>query len=185
MLGLGLHAGRHLGDRAGALVDDQLSPDEAARAWAHVESCTPCAQEVQRQSWLKSRLSAFSAPAADPAPDAGLLGALYDVDARTRTAWQETDAIEARSRRRTLTLVGAGSVSAAVLGVLALTGSPAGQGERLPVRPAPARMSAVLAGVGSQPSARPSTTPSTPVSQGRSAVPTSGPGAADLSGPAH
>ncbi|GGF53143.1 hypothetical protein GCM10011519_28840 [Marmoricola endophyticus] len=178
MLGLrslpGPSSGPHLGDRASALVDGQLSAAEAARAWDHVEACEDCHQEVQRHSWLKSRLSAFSTPAADPAPTAGLMGALYDVDEQTRTAWHETDLIAARTRRRTLTVVGAGSLSAAVIGVLALTGAPAGLNEPV-TRPAPARLGATLAGTGAAPRGLP---------EPRRA-PSFGPVPVGLRGPAH
>ena len=170
----------HLGDRASALVDGQLSADEADRAWQHVHSCESCSHQVQRETWLKSRLSAFSDPSTEPSLAPGLLGALYAVDAQTRDAWHETGRIVARSRRRTLAVVGAGSVSAAVLGVIALTGSPAGLGERPGVRPAPARMSASLSGVGAQQTSRP-----TSRSSARPILPSVGPVPVGLRSPTH
>ena len=75
----------------------------------------------------------------------GLLGSLYDVD-----AWATVDEIErqGRTRRTAIAAVGAGSVGAAVLGLVAFTGPPAGLGERPPTRQAPASVTADLAGVG-------------------------------------
>jgi anti-sigma factor RsiW len=132
----------HLGDRVSALVDGQLSPPEEERAWAHAMTCPGCRRLIEREGWLKTRLSTLADPAA-PAPS-GLLGSLYDVD-----AWAAVDEIERRTRGRRLTLaaVGAGSVGAAVLGLVAFTGAPAGMGEPAPARPAPATINYDLAGV--------------------------------------
>ena len=69
----------HLGDRVSALVDGQLSPPEEERAWAHAMTCPGCRRLIEREGWLKTRLSTLADPAA-PAPS-GLLGSLYDVDA--------------------------------------------------------------------------------------------------------
>ena len=82
-------------------------------------------------------------PTAEARP--GLLGSLYDVD-----AWATVDEIErrGRTRRTAIAAVGAGSVGAAVLGLVAFTGPPAGLGERPPARQAPASVTADLAGVG-------------------------------------
>lgn len=136
----------HLGDRVSALVDGQLTAAEAERAWAHTMTCAGCRRLVEREGWLKSRLSSMSGPTPEsgPLPRAGLIGALYDVD-----AWATVDAIERRSRlrRTSIVAVGAGSVGAAVIGLVAFTGAPAGVGER-PVRPAPAQISSTFTGTG-------------------------------------
>ncbi|WP_158604353.1 anti-sigma factor [Nocardioides mangrovicus] len=129
----------HLGDRVSALVDGQLSAQEEEQAWSHTMSCAACRRLVEREGWMKSRLAGMSAaPAAGPQPRPGLLGALYDVD-----AWAVVDEIERedRTRRVGLTAVGVGSVGAAVLGIVALTGAPAGSGQLAPSRPAPAQIS--------------------------------------------
>ena len=138
---LGLNG--HLGDRVSALVDGQLSAPEQERAWAHVMSCPGCRRLVEREGWLKTRLGTLSDPTAEARP--GLLGSLYDVD-----AWATVDEIErqGRTRRTAIAAVGAGSVGAAVLGLVAFTGPPAGLGERPPTRQAPASVTADLAGVG-------------------------------------
>ncbi|MDQ6642592.1 MAG: zf-HC2 domain-containing protein [Actinomycetota bacterium] len=137
----------HLGDRVSALVDGQLSGDDEERAWAHAMTCPGCRRLVEREGWLKTRLSTMSDPTGYPGtqPGPGLIGALYDVD-----AWSTVDAIERRGRARRTAMVaaGAGSVGAAVIGLLALTGAPAGMGEAPPTRQAPASVSTNAAGQG-------------------------------------
>ncbi len=114
----------HIGAGASALVDGQLSPQEEERAWQHVLRCAGCRRLVEREGWVKRRLSTLSAPT-EPAASTGLLGSLYDVD-----SWAAADEVERRSRRRrSIALVGAGSIGVAVLGIVALTTPPAGRGE--------------------------------------------------------
>ena len=50
----------HLGDVAGAFVDDELGPEARARALAHIAGCAACRAEVDQQHRLKSRLRATS-----------------------------------------------------------------------------------------------------------------------------
>ncbi|TIC81652.1 hypothetical protein [Nocardioides sp. GY 10127] len=52
--------GGHLGNRAGALLDGQLPPAEAERWWAHVQGCHGCRDLVEREGWVKDRLSGLS-----------------------------------------------------------------------------------------------------------------------------
>ena len=119
-----LNLSGHIGASVSALVDGQLSAEEEERAWQHVLRCPGCRRLVEREGWVKQRLSALSSPAAPAAP-LGLLGALYDVD-----SWAAADEVERRSRRRrSLAVVGAGSVGVAVLGIVALTTPPVGRGE--------------------------------------------------------
>lgn len=129
----------HIGTKASALVDGQLSRSEEERAWSHVLTCPGCRASVEHEGWTKRQLGALGGPAAPEGglPSSQLLGSLYAVDAAD--AWAEVGAIERRSRRRrnTVVVVGGGAVAASVLGLLTLTGSPAGNGE-LPVRPSPA-----------------------------------------------
>lgn len=135
----------HLGDRVSALVDGQLSAAEEERAWAHAMTCPGCRRLIEREGWLKTRLSTMSDPTANAQPRPSLIGALYDVD-----AWAAVDAIERRGRARRTAFVaaGAGSVGAAVIGLLALTGAPAGVGEPPPSRQVPASISTGSAGQG-------------------------------------
>jgi len=120
--------GGHLGSNVSALVDGQLDPETAERAWGHVLHCPPCRRLVEREGWVKRRLSGAPRASVEEPPEA-LVGSLLDLDPAA-VAWADTDDIERRSRgrRRTgIVLVGAGSVSAAVLGLTAL-GGPLGQG---------------------------------------------------------
>lgn len=122
----------HIGTSVSALVDGQLSAGAEERAWAHVMTCPGCRRLVENEGWTKTRLRSVDASPCG-APDR-LLGALYDVG-----AWAQVDEITRVSRRRrtAVALIGAGSVSVAVLGLVALNPAPAGQGE-LPGGPGPA-----------------------------------------------
>ncbi|GAB3662302.1 hypothetical protein GCM10027596_23480 [Nocardioides korecus] len=144
----------HIGARAAALVDGQLSRTEEERAWSHVLSCPGCRRLVEHEGWTKRRLGSLAGlPAAGVDPSPRLLGSLLAVDASearyaqdTRDAWDAVEAIEERSRRRrTAAVVGGGAVAASVLGLIALTGSPAGEGE-LPARPSPATIRGEVVG---------------------------------------
>jgi len=115
----------HIGTKASALVDGQLPPAEAERAWSHVLTCPGCRRLVEHEGWVKRRLGCLSAPeSVDPPPQ--LLGSLYAVD-----AWSAVDEIEKQSRRRrtAAVVVGSGAVGACVLGLLTVTGGPVGRSE--------------------------------------------------------
>ncbi|WP_228943575.1 zf-HC2 domain-containing protein [Nocardioides sp. Leaf374] len=60
----------HLGPRVSALLDGQLSGEEEERAWAHVHSCHSCRDLVEREGWIKTRLSGLSGDPAGSAPSA-------------------------------------------------------------------------------------------------------------------
>jgi hypothetical protein len=62
----------HLGDRAAALVDGQLSPDAAERATAHLAACRPCRDLVELERLTKIRLASLHGPA----PTGDLVGRL-------------------------------------------------------------------------------------------------------------
>lgn len=124
--------GGHIGAKASALVDGQLSRAEEERAWSHVLTCPGCRRLVEREGWVKRQLGSLAAPgAADPPSQ--LLGSLYAVD-----AWAAVDEIEQHSRRRrtAVVVVGGGAVGAAVFGLLTITGGPSVRD--VPVRPSPA-----------------------------------------------
>ena len=114
----------HLGARISALLDGQLPPDEAERAWAHVHTCHFCRDRVEREGWVKTRLAGLSY-AAGPAPD-GLKGSLLGMppgDALLAYAHHRQDH---RMRRNVgIAAIGGGAVGAAVMGVLALGAAPA------------------------------------------------------------
>lgn len=121
----------HIGAKASALVDGQLSTTEEERAWSHVLTCPGCRRLVEREGWVKRQLGSLAVP--DGAtPPAQLLGSLYAVD-----AWAAVDEIEQHSRRRrtAMVVVGGGAVGAAVFGLLTITGTPA---RNVPTGPSPA-----------------------------------------------
>lgn len=115
----------HIGPSVSALVDGQLSAADEERVWSHVLVCPGCRRLVEREGWTKSRLRGLSVGDASQAPSE-LVGSLYDLD-----AWSAVARIEQESRRRrtAVALVGAGSVGAAVLGIVAATTPPAGRDE--------------------------------------------------------
>lgn len=135
------YLGGHLGAAVSALVDGQLDQPTADRAWAHVHTCPSCRRAVEREGWVKTRLSSIAGPDPSGGPSDRLVGSLYDLDrlgARAdahddpaRAAWAAVEVLErrGRSRRRAgIALVGAGSVSVAVLGLASLSGSTLGIG---------------------------------------------------------
>jgi hypothetical protein len=118
----------HLGPRISALLDGQLSAAEEERAWQHVHSCFQCRDEIEREGWVKTRLSAMQY-AGSQAPshlkDSLLVSGVI-------AQWHESMPEEmfaiadGRSRRHLgLAGIGGGAVGAAVMGVLALGASPA------------------------------------------------------------
>ncbi|QZY28459.1 hypothetical protein [Nocardioides coralli] len=103
----------HLGSRVSALLDGQLSPAESERAWAHVHVCHLCRDAVEREGWVKTRLSHLSGDAVG-APDR-LKGSLLGS-----TPFPAAPAPSARPRRVGIAALGGSAAGVAVLGVLAL-----------------------------------------------------------------
>lgn len=147
--------GGHLGGPAvSALVDGQLDDESTERAWSHVVTCPSCGRAVEREGWVKRQLAQM-AGSTTPGGDvpAGLLGSLQALDPddvldpvarETRDAWAAVDELEERGRGRRragLAAVGVGSVSAAVLGISALSGSTLGIGGGVPAGPPPSALS--------------------------------------------
>lgn len=123
--------GGHLGRRVSDLLDGQLSAAEAEAAWAHVHTCHVCRDDVEREGWVKTRLSTLSlydGPSAC-APD-GLKGALLGMPPHDCFPVDESPGgphdgglhNRARSRRGIVGIaaLGGGAAGAAVMGVLAL-----------------------------------------------------------------
>jgi hypothetical protein len=139
---LGSFGGHLGGPTVSALVDGQLDHESTERAWAHVVGCASCRRAVEREGWVKRQLAQM-AGTATPGEElpAGLLGSLYQLepaDREAREAWAAVGELEAhgRGRRRAgIAAVGVGSVSAAVLGFTALSGSPLGIGGGVPSGP--------------------------------------------------
>jgi hypothetical protein len=115
--------GGHLGSAVSALVDGQLDPDSAERAWAHALGCAVCRSAVEREVWVKRSLSSIGA--ADPSPM--LTTALHELPwqpADDEAGWSTVAELERRQRLRRggMLAVGAGTVSAAVIGLGAVSG---------------------------------------------------------------
>jgi anti-sigma factor RsiW len=127
------YLGGHLGTAVSALVDGQLDAASAERAWVHVHGCETCSRQVEREGWVKTQLASIPG---DEGPPPQLLGSLYSLGESTHppdpaAAWAAVEELERRGRGRRragIALVGAGSVSAAVLGLASLTGSTLGIG---------------------------------------------------------
>ncbi|WP_235737930.1 hypothetical protein [Nocardioides alcanivorans] len=113
----------HVGNRVSALVDGQLPAELADRLWAHVHSCCLCRDQVEREGWVKTRVAGLSHQCR-PAPDY-LQSLLTLSPTSTRCPPRPTGTSRRGPRgvvRRWRCLVGAGSVSAALVGVVALAG---------------------------------------------------------------
>lgn len=117
----------HLGSRVSALLDGQLPPAEAERAWAHVQACHLCRDLVEREGWIKTRLSGLSGPSGHPrltaAPDH--LKSSLRCGAPVPTAFVGPHDDADRPRRAAVVMLGGSAVGVAVLGVLALGLGPA------------------------------------------------------------
>jgi hypothetical protein len=151
----------HLGSSVSALIDGQLDEPTAERAWRHVASCPACQRLVEHEGWVKRQLSQIAGgPRADAyEPPDQLVGSLMRLDPAC-AAWASPDELadSGPSRRRVgLVIAGAGSLSAAVLG-LGLSGALSGAGggspatviggsHSSPTRATPARATLSPAGV--------------------------------------
>ena len=120
----------HLGPRVTALVDGQLPSAEEERAWAHVHACELCRTAVEREGWIKRQVAALSLSGDEGAP-AYLKGSLCRPAAYPGSVLDEPwplagTARDLRTRRLgSLAALGAGSVGAAMIGVIALGAAPA------------------------------------------------------------
>jgi anti-sigma factor RsiW len=121
----------HLGSRVSALLDGQLSAEETERAWAHVQSCHSCRDQVEREGWLKRRLAGLAFDVAAPSAPADLKGSLLGVGpggpGHRPTAYS-FDLAHPRARTAGLTgmaVLGGGAIGAAVVGAIVLGGAPA------------------------------------------------------------
>lgn len=122
----------HLGTRVTALLDGRLDPAEEEQAWRHVHSCPHCRDQVEREGWVKTRLTTLGLTGADDAPPAlrqSLLQAPHHAPASA------PDAVARPGRGLGLVAVGGTTLGAAILGVLAVATAPAEapvQDRRLP-----------------------------------------------------
>lgn len=130
----------HLGARVTALLDGRLDPAEEERVWQHVLSCAHCRDQVEREGWVKTRLTTLGLTGTDDAPP-GLRESLRQV-LHDGPAWAPVDGPHpGRSPGRNpgrglgLVAVGGATLGAAILGVLAVATTPAEapvQDRRLP-----------------------------------------------------
>ncbi len=112
--------GGHLGDRASALLDGQLSEADSDRAWSHVATCQSCNDLIERENWIKRRLAGLTY---DPAAASdGLKGSLLGAGGCEPGAFFGA---EHHRRNVALAAIGGSAVGAAVMGVLALGAAPA------------------------------------------------------------
>jgi hypothetical protein len=120
----------HLGSRVSALLDGQLSAEETERAWAHVQTCHTCRDQVEREGWLKRRLAGLAFDVAAPAAPADLKGSLLGVGpggpAGRATAYSFAGQPRARMAGLAgIAALGGGAVGAAVVGAIVLGVAPA------------------------------------------------------------
>ena len=114
--------GGHLGTRVSALLDGQLPQAEEDKAWEHVHACHVCRDAVEREGWVKTRLSTlnFGGGCAPDRLKAALMSAQPGL-----TPGEALLAMSTTPRRSSLVAIGGGAAGAAVLGVLALGAAPA------------------------------------------------------------
>ena len=112
----------HVGSRVGALVDGQLPIEEAERLWHHVHGCRRCSERVEREGWVKMQLAglATSWPASAPL---GLREGSADAAPLGAPRYVPPPPVLQRTEHRgalTIAVLGAGSIGAAMIGVIAL-----------------------------------------------------------------
>lgn len=112
----------HVGARVSALIDGQLSRAESDRLWAHVHQCPLCRAQVEREGWVKTQLAGLALSCPQPPAPHELKGALSGV----ASAWSTPPAppagtVAERRRMMTFAAIGAGSIGAAMVGVIAMS----------------------------------------------------------------
>jgi anti-sigma factor RsiW len=113
------HVIGHIGSRVGALVDGQLPAEESERLWVHVHGCRRCRASVEREGWVKMQLAglASSWPASAPL---GLRQGLATPAPEVPPAPPSRQSPDHRGLV-TVAVLGAGSIGAAMVGVIALS----------------------------------------------------------------
>lgn len=108
----------HVGARVGALVDGQLPREEAERLWHHVHGCRRCSARVEREGWVKMQLAGLASSWPESAP-LGLRAGLADTPAYGVPLPALSHPPDHRGLL-TVAALGAGSLGAAMIGVIAL-----------------------------------------------------------------
>lgn len=115
----------HLGTRVAALVDGQLPPTEAERLWEHVHQCGQCRALVEREGWVKTQLAGLALSCPPPSTPLGLRGSLAGFEHSCPTYADPTAPLGLphgdRRRMMAVAALGAGSIGAAMVGVIALS----------------------------------------------------------------
>jgi hypothetical protein len=109
-----------------ALLDGQLPPEEAERAWAHVHACHACRDLVEREGWVKTRLAGLSW--GEPATPDHLKGSLLgspQSGAQVMLAGPRFPTYDKLRRNVGLVAMGGSAIGAAFVGVVALGVAPA------------------------------------------------------------
>jgi anti-sigma factor RsiW len=106
----------HLGAQVSALLDDQLGPDEADRAWQHLSGCESCQASLHRERWVKRRLTGLAGSEGPEAPPARLAAALHRLPAGpvVGVAWSQP-VRRGVGTRLTVAAIGVGSLSTALI----------------------------------------------------------------------
>jgi anti-sigma factor RsiW len=136
----------HLGQRVSALLDGQLSAEEAEKAWAHVHACHACRDLVEREGWVKTQLAGLSAVGTGSTPD-HLKGALAHGSFVGAPPLPTAPVGRPRSG---VAFLGGTALGAAVAGVLALGVAQGG---------APAERRPPVTSLSTRPSSTPAVTP--------------------------
>jgi hypothetical protein len=118
----------HLGRRVSDLLDGRLPAHEADAAWTHVHGCYLCRDAVEREGWVKTRLSALSLD--DDCASDRLKGALLGMPPLGCGGGpgdlMNASGPRARERRLGVAAIGgSAALGAAVMGILALGTAPA------------------------------------------------------------
>jgi anti-sigma factor RsiW len=114
----------HVGSRVGALVDGQLPADESERLWVHVHSCRRCRASVEREGWVKMQLAGLASSWPASAPLGLRQGLAAPAPAAPAAPAPPTAASRSAADHRglvTVAVLGAGSIGAAMVGVIALS----------------------------------------------------------------
>ena len=111
----------HVGTRVSALIDGQLSRAESERLWAHVHQCNLCRAQVEREGWVKTQLAGLAHSYPQPPAPHALKGVLSGVAAEWPPGPPASGPTAERRRMITFAAIGAGSIGAAMVGVIAMS----------------------------------------------------------------
>lgn len=116
----------HVGSRVGALVDGQLPLQEAERLWGHVHGCARCRARVEREGWVKMQLAGLASTWPVSAPLGLRAGIAEGASLAGGVPVAQGAAVGGRPSPDhrglvTVAVVGATSLGAAMVGVIAMS----------------------------------------------------------------